>query len=139
MNPRPTDGKSNALSVALPRHLPNQLATTRQQRYTTGKHEDVIRSPVFFWLRCRVSDPVYTIQPVVQPVVKQPVVQPVVKQVEQRVEQLAASCKQTFNRLSNLLFNRFDNRLYRVNRLSVYSLSFPERRSTFSLCNSVQD
>jgi len=35
-------------------------------------------------------------------------IQPVVKPVEQPVEQLAASCKQT-------LFNRFDNRLYRVN------------------------
>ena len=41
---------------------------------------------------------VYTIQPVVQQVVKP-----------------AASCKHTFNRLSNRLFNRFDNRLCRVN------------------------
>jgi len=44
--------------------------------------------------------PVYTIQPVVQPV-KQPVGQP------------AASCKHPAD-CQNRLFNRFDNRLYRV-------------------------
>jgi len=48
------------------------------------------------------SEPVCTTQPVVKP-----------------VEQPAASCKQTFNRLSNRLFDRFDNRLCRVNGLSV--------------------
>ena len=47
-------------------------------------------------------EPVYTIQPVVKP-------------VEQPVEQPTASCKQTFNRSSTRLLNRFDNRLYRVN------------------------
>jgi len=49
-------------------------------------------------------------QPVVKMVVQpvQRVVQPVVKPVEQPVEQPAASCKQTFNLLSNRLFNRFD-------------------------------
>ena len=46
-------------------------------------------------------------------------IQPVVKPVEQPAEQPAASCKQTFNRLSEWLFNRFDNRLYRVNGVSL--------------------
>jgi len=46
----------------------------------------------------KTLNPVYTIQPVVKPVL-----QPV------------ASCMQTFHRLSNGLYNRFDNRLYRVN------------------------
>jgi len=47
---------------------------------------------------------VYTMQPVVQLIVKS-------------VEQPAASCKQTFIRLSNRLNNRFDDRLYRVNEV----------------------
>jgi len=36
---------------------------------------------------------------------------PIVKPVEQLVEQPAASCEQTFSRLSNQLLNRFDKRL----------------------------
>jgi len=42
------------------------------------------------------------------------VVQPVLKPAEQPVEQPATKCKETLNRLSNRLFNLFDNRLYRV-------------------------
>jgi len=67
----------------------------------------------------KVLSPVYTIQPVVKPVVK-PVVQP----------GLTTGCMNSgcsFNtvewtvdvrstRLSNLLYNRFDNRLYRVKK-----------------------
>ena len=53
-------------------------------------------------LRPAVLNPVYTTEPVLNP-------------VEQLVEQPAALCKQTFNRLSNRLFNRFEKRLYRVN------------------------
>ena len=48
-----------------------------------------------------LSNPVYTIQPVVKPI-EQP--------VEQPVGCLFTRCSQLFKRL----FNRFDNRLYRV-------------------------
>jgi len=51
----------------------------------------------------------------IQAVVK-PVVQPLVR-FDNRGWTTAASCKQTFNRLSKRLNNRFDNRLYRVNGL----------------------
>ena len=74
---------------------------------------------------------VYTMQPVVQPV-WQPVGRPAVSCTQTfnrlsnrlfnylcgmttAVEQQAASCKQTCSRLSNRVFNRSENRLYRVN------------------------
>ena len=81
------------------------------------------------WIKGCFLNPVYTIQPVVKPV-EQPVRQPAVSCVQTfnrlsnrlfnrglttAVEQPAASCKQTFNRLSNRSNKWFYNRLYRVN------------------------
>jgi len=62
----------------------------------SGQRKTVV-VPHLSYLYC-----VYTIQPVVKPVVRS-------------VGQPAASCIQTFNRLSNRLYNRFDSMLYRVN------------------------
>ena len=59
--------------------------------------------------------PVYTIQPVVKPVVK-------------RVWPPVVSCIQSFNRLSKRLYNRVENRLYRVKckrGITVYTFSPP--------------
>jgi len=103
----------------------------------------VVRTYITWYSDSIFLRPVYTIQPVVKPVEQpaacewsnvglhesncwihttswttgwmfvytiQPVVQLVVKPVWQRVEQPVVSCIQTFNRL----FNKFDNRLYRV-------------------------
>ena len=60
----------------------------------------------------RVVQPAW--EPVWQPAVY--TIQPVVKPVWQPVSQPAVSCIQTFNRLSSRFYNRFHNRLYRVNR-----------------------
>jgi len=52
-----------------------------------------------------------------------PVVKPVVKPVWQPVGQQVVSCMQTSNRLSNRLYDRFDNWLYYVKRVSDTSFS----------------
>jgi len=75
---------------------------------------------------------VYTIQPAVKPVVKpiwqtavsciHPVVKPVVKPVWQPVWQPVECLFTRYSRLSNQMYNRFDNRLYRVNGVSQWLL-----------------
>ena len=75
------------------------------QRSSTQKHH---KEKVQSWTPITQSllDPVYTIQPVVKSVE-----QPVVKPVEQAVGQLVVCLFTRYTRQ----FNRFDNRLYRVN------------------------
>ena len=74
------------------------------------------------------SSPVYTIQPIVKPVVK-PVWQP--------VWQPAVSVYRVYIWLSKRLYNRFDNRLYRVNEVSQDHRWLTEYRSP-SLIGTLQ-
>jgi len=82
------------------------IALYTANAYSCAEREMSARAySVYGWLLL-LPDPVYTIQPVVKP-----------------AEQPAATCKQTFNRLSNWLFNRFNNRLYRVNAISRVAMN----------------